>query len=635
MEIVISVCDHEARIPIDDADLTFSALNRREKLIAVVAPAIASSFPDTYLKINGWLASMGVSAVFDVSFGAELTVKSYIEHIKENKPKIVIAQPCPAIVSYIELYKPELIPYLAPADSPMLHTIKMIKEFYPEYKNHKVIVLSPCIAKKREFEETGYGDFNLTFSSLEDYFKKNRINLYSYPEKDYDNKPAERAVSFSSPGGLLRTAAREIPDIVFQTRKIEGKSVYEYLDGLPEQIRKGHVPILLDCLNCEKGCNGGTGTNNQHTHIDELEFFIQKRIEKMQEMYEKSQSKTGDLSQNINDYWKKNLYNRSYKNNSVYNKINTPGISEMNNILKDMNKTSKSDEKNCPSCGYNNCKDMAKAIYNKLNKKENCHFYMNDEMERMNKDKIKFIQTTTEELHNSAQGLNEVHEYIDNVNSQNVIVENIFAQMNTISSSVNLIADTAHKEKASVQKLTDITDKGNQTIEKTSDTIYSIHKNMDGILAIIQIINDISSQTNLLALNAKIQAVHAGDFGKGFSVIADEIKTLANSTADNANKIAETLEDVVKQVNGAYEMSNDSKSTFGLINSQVSSTAESLNRIINEMMVLSQTSNESMNRSNEAKVLTEQLHNRSRQIGIKIDELKIGLNSLEENLVKN
>lgn len=278
---------------------------------------------------------------------------------------------------------------------------------------------------------------------------------------------------------------------------------------------------------------------------------------------------------------------------------------------------------------------MAKAIYNKLNKKENCHFYMNDEMEKMNKDKIKFIQTTTEELHNSAQGLNEVHEYIDNVNSQNGIVENIFAQMNTISSSVNLIAETAHKEKASVQKLTDITDKGNQTIEKTSDTIYSIHKNMDGILAIIQIINDISSQTNLLALNAKIQAVHAGDFGKGFSVIADEIKTLANSTADNANKIAETLEDVVKQVNGAYEMSNDSKSTFGLINSQVSSTAESLNRIINEMMVLSQTSNESMNRSNEAKVLTEQLHNRSRQIGIKIDELKIGLNSLEENLVKN
>ena len=50
-----------------------------------MAPAIASNFPDTYLNINGWLRSLGVEAVFDVSFGAELTVKSYLEHIKANK----------------------------------------------------------------------------------------------------------------------------------------------------------------------------------------------------------------------------------------------------------------------------------------------------------------------------------------------------------------------------------------------------------------------------------------------------------------------------------------------------------------------------------------------------------------------
>ena len=151
----IEACTWKARTRIDDTEQFFADLRRGVPIVTVVAPAVAASFPTTYLNLNGWLKSHGVSANFDVSFGAELTIKSYLEHIQNNHPRTVIAQPCPVIVSYIELYKPELLEYLAPADSPMLHTIKMIKEFYPEYRDHKVAVISPCIAKKREFEETG------------------------------------------------------------------------------------------------------------------------------------------------------------------------------------------------------------------------------------------------------------------------------------------------------------------------------------------------------------------------------------------------------------------------------------------------------------------------------------------------
>ena len=115
----IDACDHNARVAIDDFAGFQAALARRETLIAIVAPAIAANFPDTYLQINGWLKSLGVKAVFDVSFGAELTVKSYLEAIKNNPSECVIAQPCPALVTFIEVYHPELLGYLAPADSPM------------------------------------------------------------------------------------------------------------------------------------------------------------------------------------------------------------------------------------------------------------------------------------------------------------------------------------------------------------------------------------------------------------------------------------------------------------------------------------------------------------------------------------
>jgi iron only hydrogenase large subunit-like protein len=69
-------------------------------MFAIVAPAVAARYDENRLRFNGWLKSLGVQAIFDVAFGAELTVQSYLHHIKTNKPPFVIAQPCPAIVSY-------------------------------------------------------------------------------------------------------------------------------------------------------------------------------------------------------------------------------------------------------------------------------------------------------------------------------------------------------------------------------------------------------------------------------------------------------------------------------------------------------------------------------------------------------
>jgi len=236
----LDACHHGARKPVDDADRFFADLDKGVSMVAIVAPAVAAVFPDEWLRLNGWLTSLGVKAVFDVSFGAELTVKSYLDHLEKNQPKAIIAKPCPAIVSYIELYRPELIPHLAPADSPMLHTAKMVTRFYPQYREHRIVVLSPCAAKRREFDETGIGDYNLTFLSVIAHLKAKGQRLSEFPARDYYNPPAERAVLFSSPGGLLETARRWNPGVDALSRKIEGPhTVYRYLNNLPAAIRDG------------------------------------------------------------------------------------------------------------------------------------------------------------------------------------------------------------------------------------------------------------------------------------------------------------------------------------------------------------------------------------------------------------
>ena len=404
----ISACTHDARKYVDDFQKFINDIISGEKIVAVTAPAAAASFPGKYLQLNSFLKEFGAEAVFDVSFGAELTVKSYVEHLKNNEVQTLIAQPCPAIVNFIEIYKPELIKYLAPVDSPILHTIKMVKNFYPQYKDHKIAIISPCIAKKREFEETGLGDYNIGMQSLDKFLTENDIDLSEFPETDYDNPSAERAVMFSSPGGLLKTIQRWIPDIEEDTRKIEGvNTIYHYLDALEKNIEAGKSPLLIDCLSCENGCNQGPATITEGQNPDETEFYIKERTKKLRENYLKSNDDNKTKANKsiegiINKYWAPDIYKRTYTNRWKNNKLKYPTKAQKEQIFTDLLKSCKEDIQNCAACGYNSCEGMATAIFNNLNRKENCHLYR-IKISDQNLLEVKKTKAKTESIIQTAQ----------------------------------------------------------------------------------------------------------------------------------------------------------------------------------------------------------------------------------------
>ncbi len=411
----ISACSHDARIWIDDFTLFINDIIAGEKIVAISAPSVAASFPNMYLKLNTWLKQLGVEAVFDVSFGAELATKSYIDYIEKKNPKTIISQPCAAIVTYIELYKPELLPYLAPIDSPMLHTAKMIKKFYSKYKNHKIAVISPCIAKKHEFEDTKIADYNIAHLSIKKFIEDNNIDLNNYQETDFDNPDSERAVLFSSPGGLLKTAERWNPDITNLSRKIEGSSlVHKYFDQLPKMIKQEMAPLLIDCLNCEFGCNAGPVTPNIEKSPDEIEFYVNQRAKQLKNRYLNTNKGNIELSKKniedtINKYWKPDLYNRTYIDKSTNVNILYPTANQLDSIYKTMHKYTDEDIKNCSACGYGNCEGMAIAIFNKLNKVENCHFYLTEENEISHKKTLESRNRLHKILDTSIDGFVETN----------------------------------------------------------------------------------------------------------------------------------------------------------------------------------------------------------------------------------
>ncbi len=508
----VKACPHGARTIIDDTDSFMSDLQRGVKVVAVVAPAIAASFPNKYLHFNTWLKSMGVEAVFDVSFGAELTVKSYLEHVKKNNPKLVIAQPCPAIVTYIQIYRPELTRYLAPAHSPMLHTVQMVKEFYPQYRNHKFVVISPCIAKKREFEESQLGDYNVTMAKLDDYLQENQIDLAQFEPTDYDNPPAERAALFSSPGGLMRTAMREVPGIDEKIRKIEGPSVYHYLDQLDHSVKAGINPLLIDCLNCEFGCNGGPGTKRIHASQDELEYHVETRSNTLREMYaDEAQQNPDILHERIDAHWKNGIYDRHYLSLQENNTIRHPTEPQIQEIFtKQLAKTRKEDEINCTACGYHNCKEMAVAIYNGLSHPNHCsakHQW---------------------ELSKSQEAMRQKSE------EQEKFATDLFKAVESMVAKVN----------------------------ETASLMQTVNSETKEISCTIAVISKIARQTNLLALNASIEAARAGTHGKGFAVVAQEVRMLAKSSNDAAEKITELVAGASKRIDTGAALSKHVETTL-------------------------------------------------------------------------
>ena len=570
----IEACTHGARSGIDDCPVFFADLKKGTPIIAIVAPAVAVNFKGKDKELNGWLKSIGVKAIFDVSFGAELTTKTYVEQMTKENPELMISQPCPALVTYMETYRPKLIKYLAKGDSPMAHTVEFIRHFHPEYANHKIAVISPCYAKRREFDENGRGDYNVTMKSLDLYFKENHIDLSKFPKTEYDNPLAERGTLYSTPGGLMRTAERFVPGISRITRKIEGHpAIFDYLDHLDDSLSAGTKPYfkLVDCLNCEKGCNRGGGTTNHEMSLDELESYVerrsQERCKEWNTLDEKRQKKAlKALNKTIDAYWKPGIYERKYTDRSaVYHSlIQEPTNEQLNEILSQMGKHGKEDMYDCGACGYTSCKQMAMAIFNGKNKPQNCHHFVlkqvneNHEEEMNKKTKEITLESVAmlEETRGNVASLTQVtSRMIQNVSDSSSSIEQMLKNI----SSINKIIDTNFNI---VNELEDATNIGRTNLQEVTALVGDIEKESKQLVEMSKVIGQISSQTNLLAMNAAIEAAHAGDFGAGFSVVADEIRKLAEDSGRQAKQIGEVLKSIKQMVDTAYSKAGTVQTEF-------------------------------------------------------------------------
>ena len=204
------------------------------------------------------------------------------------------------------------------------------------------------------------------------------------------------------------------------------------------------------------------------------------------------------------------------------------------------------------------------------------------------------VALTTKNLVEEAHSLEEVTvRTTSDVNAQRGETEELGNALGEVLGAVNAVTDSA-AEAASAAREADVEAReGDEVVQKvvgsiaslehdiqsTATVIEQLNRESDAVGSVIDVISDIAEQTNLLALNAAIEAARAGEQGRGFAVVADEVRTLASRTQQSTEEIKETVGRIQQGTKSAVKVMSTSQDNAQEVVGQVHLAGERLSSI--------------------------------------------------------
>ncbi len=333
-------------------------LSSGRKVAASVAPSFAAVF-------DGWRATrlpsalrrLGFDYVSETAEGALLVAEETIKHADEGS----ICTACPAVVNFIEKYRPEYIDMLIPVVSPMVAHGRLLKKRLGE--DTAVVFIGPCAAKKLEatrLENADAIDAVLTFSELSSWLEEENVDLSTCSESGFESfGNLKNARLFPLQGGLLKTGAVDSdgtsPDVVHLSG---AANVMSLLDIPPSKWNFRVVEPLF----CEGGCINGPGISTDKN------VFLRK-----QDVITYTEKASAEQPPDID---------RTVKTETGFTDDRASLLTEevdeykINAVLEAQGKLDPELQLNCGACGYESCRDNAIAVVRGMAEPEMCIPYM-------------------------------------------------------------------------------------------------------------------------------------------------------------------------------------------------------------------------------------------------------------------
>ncbi len=197
----------------------------------------------------------------------------------------------------------------------------------------------------------------------------------------------------------------------------------------------------------------------------------------------------------------------------------------------------------CHACGYSSCREMAIALARGINEKENCHQYM---MNSIKKERQRVTEVNSEVV-----AMNE--ELMD-------IFGELTKSIEMVKEQADFIRESGHRSSAEMTAVAEHMSGLNKLNQNISDSIQDINMNVEKYNQMTEDVESIAGKINLLSLNAAIEAARAGDAGRGFSVVATNIRDLSENSKDavgSARENDEGIHQAIDSINKIIDNFND------------------------------------------------------------------------------
>jgi methyl-accepting chemotaxis protein len=190
------------------------------------------------------------------------------------------------------------------------------------------------------------------------------------------------------------------------------------------------------------------------------------------------------------------------------------------------------------------------------------------------------VSVLKDEIDSASRAMKLIAEYNIKVNrlieEQASAVSESSSSIQEMLSSLSMIEKNTEAKKHASDELVEFAKKGEATIKATFARISEISEATGLISGMLQVINTVAAQTSLLGMNAAIEAAHAGEFGRGFGVVADEIRKLAETSGRSAKDISKSLKSMIEKIRNASQSSTETGNLIGNIINGMADISESM-----------------------------------------------------------